>query len=320
MYKIVGADGKLYGPIDLEQLQQWVAQGRVHPQTRIQPEGTTEWKPAAEVPEVQAALAAAGFGPPPIQPLQTGGPAAGVAPKSGLAITSFVLGILSVLALCFGLGIPAIICGHLAYGRARRAPGQYGGGGLAIAGFVLGYVSLALSLLVLPALLLPALARAQALAQSINCANDLKQVGAAFRVWALDHHDQFPFNVSTNSGGTLELCAPGADGYDRNAALHFMVMSNELSTPGLLLCPAASTRSSSHNLPASDFRNLQSANVTYLLHTGPGINLTNPAAVLAFCPVCKNVLLVDGSVQRGPSVRSRWPPFTPTQPLEPERK
>jgi competence protein ComGC len=315
MYRIVGADGKVYGPIDLEQLQQWAAQGRVNPQTHIQPEGSAEWKPATEVPEVQAALAAAGFGTTLAPPLQPGGPAAGVALETALAITSFVLGILSVVLLCLGplLGIPAIICGHIAHRRARRAPAQYGGGGFAIAGFVLGYVSLALSLLVLPAMLLPALSRAKGHAQSINCLNNLKMIGVAFRTWALDNNDQYPFNVSTNSGGTLELCARGADGYDRNAALHFRVMSNELSTPRLLVCPA------SHNSPAFDFGNLRSTNVTYLLCTGPAINQTNPTEVLAVCPACGNVLLVDGSVQRRPSVRTKSALFTPAQPLKPER-
>jgi hypothetical protein len=309
MYKIVGADGKVYGPIDLEQLQQWAAQGRLNPQTRIQPEGSAEWKPAAEVPEVQAALAAAGFGPALAPPPQPAGPAAGVALETGLAITSFVLGIVSVVLFCIGplLGIPAIICGHIAHGRARRAPAQHGGAGFAIAGFVLGYVSLALCLLVLPAMLLPALSRAKGRAQSISCANNLKMIGIAFKTWALDNHDQFPFNVSTNSGGTLEWCAPGPDGYDRNAALHFMVMSNELSTPAILICRA------SPNSPAFNFQNLQPANVTYLLRTGPAVNDSNPAAVLALCPVCGNVLLVDGSVQRRPNLRTKPPLFTPTK-------
>jgi competence protein ComGC len=311
MYRIVGADGKVYGPIDLEQLQQWAAQGRVNPQTRIQPEGTAEWKPATEVPEVQAALAAAGFGPALAPPPQPVGPAAGAARETTLAITSFVLGIVSVVLLCLGplLGIPAIICGHIAHSRTRRAPAQYGGGGFAIAGFVLGYVGLALSLLVLPAMLLPALSQAKARAQSINCANNLKQVGIAFKVWALDHNDRFPFNVSTNSGGTLELCARGADGYDRNAALHFMAMSNEISAPLILVCPAARDKSSGGKSPAFNFQNLQSANVTYLLRTGPAINPTNPAAVLAVCPVCGNVLLVDGSVQQRPNVRPKPAPL-----------
>jgi hypothetical protein len=301
MYRIVGADGKVYGPIGLEQLQQWAAQGRVNPQTRVQPEGTAEWRPAVEVPEVQAALAAAGFSPDFIPPIQPGGPAAEVAPKTGLAITGFVLGIVSVVLFCLGplFGIPAIICGHIAHRRARRAPAQYGGAGLAIAGFVLGYVSLALSLVFLPAMLLPALTRAKARAQSIGCANNLRQIGIAFKTWALDNHNQFPFNVSTNSGGTLELCAPNPDGSDRNAALHFMVMSNELSTPGILVCSAGS------NSPAINFQYLQSANVTYLLYTGPGINTSNLTAVLAVCPVCGNVLLADGSVQRSRNVIAR---------------
>ena len=62
------------------------------------------------------------------------------AQQRGLAITSLVLGLLSLV--CFGplAGIPAVICGHLARGRARRLPGQYGGAGLALAGLIMGYV------------------------------------------------------------------------------------------------------------------------------------------------------------------------------------
>ena len=302
MYKIVGADGKVYGPVDLEQLRQWAAQGRVNPQTRVQPEGAAEWQAAGEVPEVQAALAAAGFGAPPSVAPPSAPPVPATGQASGLAITSFVLGLLSVLCLGLLTGLPAIICGHIAHARARRLPAQYGGAGLAIAGFVLGYVGLALSLVLLPAMLLPALARAKGRAQSVSCVSNLKEIGVAFKVWAADNHGQFPFNVSTNSGGTLELCAPGPDGYDRNAALHFMVMSNELSTPRVLVCPSDSGKSF-----ALSFQNLQAANVTYLLRTGPGVEDTNPATVLAVCPIHNNVLLTDGSVQRRPRGRPAAP-------------
>ncbi len=71
----------------------------------------------------------------------------------------------------------------------------------------------------------------------LGCDNNLKQIGLAFRTWAIDNDDQFPFNVSTNTGGTMEHCAVGSDGFDTNAALHFQVMSNELSTPWILVCP-----------------------------------------------------------------------------------
>ena len=65
------------------------------------------------------------------------------------------------------------------------------------------------------AMLLPALARAKTRAQSIACVNNLKQIGLACRMWAADNGDQFPFNVSTNKGGTLEFSARGDGGFDR---------------------------------------------------------------------------------------------------------
>jgi len=64
---------------------------------------------------------------------------------NGLAIASLIMGILGVLGLlaCFGgvVGIPAVICGHMALGRIKRS-GQ-GGRGLAIVGLVLGYLAIA---------------------------------------------------------------------------------------------------------------------------------------------------------------------------------
>jgi len=51
MYKIIGADQKEYGPVSAEQLRQWINEGRVNAQTRVLPEGTTEWKTLAELPE-----------------------------------------------------------------------------------------------------------------------------------------------------------------------------------------------------------------------------------------------------------------------------
>jgi prepilin-type processing-associated H-X9-DG protein len=65
----------------------------------------------------------------------------------------------------------------------------------------------------------------------INCVNNLKQVGISFKVWALDVNDRYPMQVSTNEGGTRELAA------GTNAFVHFMVMSNELNVPRILVCP-----------------------------------------------------------------------------------
>ena len=61
-------------------------------------------------------------------------------PTNGLAIASLVCGVGTfVIGLSF---IPAIICGHIARGQIRRTGEQ--GGGLALAGLILGYVGGAL--------------------------------------------------------------------------------------------------------------------------------------------------------------------------------
>ena len=51
-YKIIGADGREYGPVAAEQLQQWVLEGRVNVQTLVQPDGGTDWKALANYPEL----------------------------------------------------------------------------------------------------------------------------------------------------------------------------------------------------------------------------------------------------------------------------
>jgi hypothetical protein len=51
MYKIIGADQKEYGPVSLEQMRQWLAEGRVNGQTQVQAEGSADWKALAEFPE-----------------------------------------------------------------------------------------------------------------------------------------------------------------------------------------------------------------------------------------------------------------------------
>jgi TM2 domain-containing membrane protein YozV len=51
MYKIIGADGKEYGPVSAEQLRDWVQQGRVSLQTQARREESTDWKPLSGFPE-----------------------------------------------------------------------------------------------------------------------------------------------------------------------------------------------------------------------------------------------------------------------------
>jgi TM2 domain-containing membrane protein YozV len=51
MYKIIGADGKEYGPVSAELLRDWIQQGRVSLQTQARLEGSADWKPLSGFPE-----------------------------------------------------------------------------------------------------------------------------------------------------------------------------------------------------------------------------------------------------------------------------
>jgi hypothetical protein len=43
-------------------------------------------------------------------------------------------------------GIPAVVCGHLALGRIARSPFPIAGRGMAIAGLILGYLGILITL------------------------------------------------------------------------------------------------------------------------------------------------------------------------------
>ena len=65
----------------------------------------------------------------------------------------------------------------------------------------------------------------------VNCVNNVRQVALAYRIWAGDNGDLYPMEVFTNSAGRPAFT-------DTNGAWrYFQVMSNELSTPRLLVCP-----------------------------------------------------------------------------------
>jgi prepilin-type N-terminal cleavage/methylation domain-containing protein/prepilin-type processing-associated H-X9-DG protein len=95
---------------------------------------------------------------------------------------------------------------------------------------------------ILAAMLLPALAKAKARAQRINCVNNLKQVGLAFRTWALDNNGLYPMQVSSANGGSSDLLLnrscqatqPASKGIFQT----FLCMSNELSNAKILSCPS----------------------------------------------------------------------------------
>jgi prepilin-type N-terminal cleavage/methylation domain-containing protein len=106
---------------------------------------------------------------------------------------------------------------------------------------------------ILAAMLLPALAAAKRKAQKISCVNNLKQVGLSFRLWEGDNGDKYPMAVTAANGGASDYTCKGATGTLTPATgapltafpnvgytANFLVMSNQLSTGKILICPSDS--------------------------------------------------------------------------------
>ena len=124
---------------------------------------------------------------------------------------------------------------------------------------------------ILAALLLPAFASAKPQARRISCSNNLKQVGLSFRSWAIDHDGRMPMQVSQMQGGDSEdigirVCA-ATQLASRGVSKMFLVLSNQLSTPKALYCPAEYENTARQ--AATSFRGVTAA------HTIPYMNDLN---------------------------------------------
>lgn len=130
-------------------------------------------------------------------------------------------------------------------------------------------------IVILAALLLPAVARTKAKANRIQCLNNLKQIGTASHLFANEHGDKFAMEVSTNQGGSLEYnrSAPSIGGLFAFSFRNFQVLANELGTPKILAC-RSDKRSAATNFPT-----LRDENVSYF--TGLDADPGKPNSVLA---------------------------------------
>jgi len=142
MYRIIGADGREYGPITAEQLRGWIAEGRANALTRAKAEGTDYWKPLTDYAEFAPLLTR--FPPSITAP----GPiSAAPAPRTNsMALAAMWMGIFSVtcgLCCCYGMpfNLLGIIFALVALGEIRNEPYAQRGRGLAIGGLVLCILS-----------------------------------------------------------------------------------------------------------------------------------------------------------------------------------
>jgi hypothetical protein len=146
MYRIIGADGREYGPVTDSQLRQWIAEGRANAQTPALAPGAPEWKPLGSLPEF-----AGQFAPPAPPVIGTWpGTAKGVRIRktSGFAVTGLICAVLAWMSYCCCCGFPlnllGLIFSLIGWSQVSRQPELYAGRGLAVAGLILSAASLLL--------------------------------------------------------------------------------------------------------------------------------------------------------------------------------
>src|SRR5690349_829984 len=102
MYKVIGNDGKTYGPTDAEKIREWIAQGRLENRSPVLPAGASEWTYLGLLPEFSREC---GGAPPIIAPPSR------AKKTNGFAVAGFVCGLLSLPVFCCCAGCPFNLLG-----------------------------------------------------------------------------------------------------------------------------------------------------------------------------------------------------------------
>ena len=149
-------------------------------------------------------------------------------------------------------------------------------------------VVIALIAILIPVALLT-LSQARMKASRITCVNQLKNIGLAYRIFATDHNDEFPFQVAAIEGGTLE--------FENDIVRQFFALTNELSNPYILVCinrTFGRPRGAEWNATAAtNWSTLKPTNIDYFLN----LNATEaaPDRILAG----DNCVRINGQFRHG---------------------
>jgi hypothetical protein len=139
MYKIIGADGRQYGPISVEQVRQWIIEGRVDSRTPVFTNGAKDWTFLGLLPEFVNYFVAT-TSPPAAMPSQA-------RKTNSFATAGLVCGILSWICCCgFPINLMGLVFSLVALLQINRHPEVHEGRGVAIAGLALSLANLLLGL------------------------------------------------------------------------------------------------------------------------------------------------------------------------------
>ena len=197
-------------------------------------------------------------------------------PTSGWATAGLIFGILGFCLPIIG-SLLGIVLGII--GITKTRDNRAGGRGMAVAGLILGIISLLFGPLLI-AILIPALNRAREQANRVKCAADMRMLGQAMLTYANTNGDQYPDN------------------------LEGLLKTDPSLSPAIFVCPAGDKTPPDNSSPQKFASDIASGQHTSYIYLGKGLDLHAPAdTVLIYEPLedhareGMNVLFGDGHVQ-----------------------
>jgi type II secretory pathway pseudopilin PulG len=183
----IAIDGVKQGPLNEAEVREKIARGELRAGDLCWTEGWTEWKRIDVV-----FPASVGVVPPPLAPhLGAANPFTGTPKRCGLAVVSLVCGICTIVLfpLFFVFMIPAIVCGHVAQSRIKQAKGALVGGGMALAGLIMGYLGIAVVPVggLMAAMAIPAFQKVRTTSITKVMDNDARQLASAAQQYFLEN-------------------------------------------------------------------------------------------------------------------------------------
>ena len=128
------------------------------------------------------------------------------------------------------------------------------------------------AVMVLAALLLPAVSSSRPRKYAAWCIYQLKQIDTGFVLYAPDHMNQFPMQIPVASGGTRELVESG------HAFLQFQKLQHYV--PGTNLCTILICPFDTNRQPAADSQTLTDSNLSFFLNADAQLNIRPAKTIL----------------------------------------
>jgi hypothetical protein len=141
LWTMRGIDGTVYGPVRLEELQRWYAEGRVNNRCQVQRLGETEWHSALDVVTRGVTFGETKHYSTAGDTLEPGGRM--LSPHNGTTI----LVLACIGTLVFPCAVVAWIMGHIELKKMRQGLVDRSGESLVRAGYVIGIIFTILGIL-----------------------------------------------------------------------------------------------------------------------------------------------------------------------------